>query len=92
MAVTSILWLNLSPFYVSKEREQERTLDLLYHKVGTSMKSFNDLIPRTRTSTDIDFRTRMLYSQRNGIFAGTLYAEDDIAPPIKEAKTIDTNV
>lgn len=46
------------------------------------MKGLNDLVPRTRTSTDIDVRTRMLYSQRNGIFAGTLFPEDDSTPPI----------
>jgi hypothetical protein len=46
------------------------------------MKMLNDLIPRTRTSTDIDVRTRMIYSKRNGFLSGTLFAEDDFAPPI----------
>lgn len=42
------------------------------------------MIPRTRTSTDIDVRTRMIYSQRNGLLSGTLFAEDDFAPPLLE--------
>jgi len=47
------------------------------------MKLLNDLLPRTRTSVDIDVRTRMIYSQRNGILAGKLFADDDFAPPIR---------
>lgn len=50
--------------------------------MGATMKFFNDLIPRFRTSTDIDIRTRMIYSKRNGIFAGTLFAEEDKTPII----------
>lgn len=34
----------------------------------------NDLVPRTRTSTDIDVRTRMIYSKRNGFLSGTIFA------------------
>lgn len=86
VALTSILWLNLNPFYLNKFSEQERTLDLLYHKIGTSMKLLNDLVPRTRTTTDIDVRTRMIYSKRNGLLSGTLFAEDDYAPPILALK------
>lgn len=82
VGAVTLAWLNFSPFYIRKEKEQEKLLDHLYHKVGTVMKGLNDLVPRTRTSTDIDVRTRMLYSQRNGIFAGTLFPEDDSTPPI----------
>jgi hypothetical protein len=46
------------------------------------MKQLNELIPRTRTSTDIDLRTRFEYFKRNGIFSETLFAGDDFAPPI----------
>lgn len=46
------------------------------------MKLLNDMVPRTRTSVDIDVRTRMLYNERNGIFAGTLFAEEDKTPPL----------
>lgn len=67
---------------MNKYSQQEKTLDVLYHKIGTSMKMLNDLIPRTRTTTDIDVRTRMLYSQRNGMLSGILFAEDDYAPPL----------
>jgi hypothetical protein len=59
-------------------------LDALYHKIGVSMKLLVDLVPRTRTSTDIDVRTRMIYSQRNGLLSGTFFAEDDFAPPLLE--------
>ena len=52
------------------------------------MKLLNDLVPRTRTSTDIDVRTRMTYSKRNGILSGTVFAEDDYAPPILPLKPV----
>ena len=61
-------------------------LDHLYHKIGTTMKGLNDLVPRTRTSTDIDVRSRMLYSQRNGIFAGILFPDEDSTPPLEGIK------
>ena len=48
------------------------------------MKSLNDAIPRTRTSTEIDRKTRQIYNQRNGNLAGIIYAEDDFAPPIRD--------
>lgn len=82
VGATTLLWLNLSPFYISKENGQEKVLDALYHKLGPSMKLLNELIPRTRTSTDIDIRTRMLYSQRNGFLAGTVFPEEDHTPPV----------
>lgn len=84
MGVTSVLWFHLSPFYENKLSEQVRTLDVLYHKIGTTMKLLNDLLPRTRTSTDIDIRTQMIYSKRNGPLAGTLFAEEDFAPPLRQ--------
>jgi hypothetical protein len=40
------------------------------------------MVPRTRTSVEIDRRTRKLYEQRNSIFAGTYYPEEDFAPPL----------
>ena len=46
------------------------------------MKTLYELVPRTRTSTDIDFRTGLLHSKRNGLLSGTVFAEDDFAPPI----------
>ena len=64
-------------------------MDVLYHKIGPAMRMLNDLIPRTRTSTDIDFRTRMIYSKRNGFLGGWLFAEEDRTPPISLAKKID---
>ena len=48
------------------------------------MKALNDCIPRSVTSTEIDRRTRKIYSQRNGPFAGILYAEDDFAPMLRD--------
>lgn len=46
------------------------------------MKFLNDLIPRFRTSTDIDIRTRMLHSKRHSILTGTILAEEDKTPLI----------
>ena len=65
IAASSVLWLNASPFYEAKLKNQEKVLDVLYHKVGTSMRLLNNAIPRMRTSTELDRRTRKLYNQRN---------------------------
>lgn len=40
------------------------------------------MVPRMRTSTEIDRRTRALFNSRNGRFAGTYSPEEDQAPPI----------
>lgn len=62
VAATTIYWLNASPFYVSKESAQEKMLQTIYQKIGVSMKVLNDALPRSRTSTEIDGRTRSIYS------------------------------
>ena len=46
------------------------------------MKILNGFLPRTKTSAAIDRETDNIYHERNGQFAGTLYAEEDIIPPI----------
>ena len=84
MAATTVFWVNESPFYYAKQNAQEKLLDVIYHKIGTSMKLLNDALPRTRTSTEIDRRTRSIYEERNSELAGTLWAEDDFAPVIQE--------
>ena len=76
------MWLNLSPFYIAKEKAQVAQLQNIYDKIGSAMKDFNDMVPRMRTSTEIDRRTRKLYNERNGALAGTFYAEEDTAPPL----------
>lgn len=82
MGVSTWLWLNFSPFYIQKEKSQEETLEILYKKVGTGMKILNGFLPRTKTSTSIDKETLSIYSHRNGPFAGTLFAEEDVIPPL----------
>ena len=82
MGVSTLLWLNLSPFYIARENSQVATLQLIYDKIGSGMGGFNDMVPRTRTSTEIDRRTRQLYAERNGSWAGTYYPEEDEAPPL----------
>jgi hypothetical protein len=59
-------------------------MDVLYHKVGTFMKMLNDVLPRTRTSGEVDRRTIKVYQERNGPLSGTVYPEEDQAPPILE--------
>ena len=46
------------------------------------MQLLNDLVPRMRTSTEIDRRTRKIYNDRNGPFAGTYVAEEDTIPAL----------
>lgn len=73
-------WLNLSPFYVNKENEQIRALKTMWRKVGSSIKTYNDLLSTSTTSTSLDKDTWELYSQRNSKQAGCEYPEEDQAP------------
>lgn len=59
--MASVLWSNLSPFYAKKEQIQEETMDFLDHEVGTFMKMLNDVLPRTRTSGEVDKKTMQDY-------------------------------
>ena len=54
VGISTLYWLNYSPYYVKKEEMQDKTLDVLYHKLGTRMKSLNTILPRSKTSTSID--------------------------------------
>ena len=73
------MWLNLSPFYVTKENAQVQALKTMWNKVGSSMKVYNDLLATSTTSTSIDKETWSLYAERNAKSAA--YAEEDQAPP-----------
>lgn len=73
-------WLNLSPFYVSKESEQVRALRTMWAKVGSNIKTYNDLLATSTTSTSIDKETWDIYAQRNSSLAGSSYPEEDQAP------------
>lgn len=37
----TLFWLNLSPFYIEKEKKHNETLKILYDKYGTSMNMLN---------------------------------------------------
>lgn len=50
----TLFWLNLSPFYLKKEGEQERALKTMWQKIGYSMKIYNDMVPNATTSTSLD--------------------------------------
>lgn len=81
VSVSTLLWLNLSPFYVKREKAQHAMLRLLYERVGPMVNSLNDVLPRFWTSLSIDKRIRRLYYQRNSFLTGYVTApEDDIAP------------
>lgn len=47
-------WLNLSPFYVNKENEQIRALKTMWAKIGSNVKTYNDLLSTSTTSTSLD--------------------------------------
>lgn len=54
----------------------------MWGKIGSSVKLFNDLVPKSVTSSNIDKDTYNLYQSRNGIFTGILDAEEDSCPEI----------
>jgi hypothetical protein len=76
----TLLWLNLSPFYIQKENEQIRALKTIWSKIGINMKVYNDLLSRSTTSTNLDKDTWQVYSQRNSCMAGIAFPEEDSAP------------
>ena len=76
----SLLWLNLSPFYLAKEQAQEDTLKIMWQRIGANMKSYNDMVSRSTTSTSLDKDTYYLWADRNSSEAGLTIAEEDKAP------------
>jgi hypothetical protein len=46
------------------------------------MKILNGFLPRTKTSTSIDKETIEIYNERHSLLTGTLYAEEDVIPPL----------
>jgi hypothetical protein len=52
----------LSPFSLRKEEEQVKTLQILWRKLGSAMKGYNDLLSKWTTSTSLDKDTWKLYS------------------------------
>lgn len=50
-------WLNVSPFYINKENEQIRALKTMWSKIGSNVKTYNDLLANSTTSTSIDKET-----------------------------------
>lgn len=88
----TLFWLNLSPFYLSKETEQERALKTLWSKIGINMKMYNDMLSKKTTSTSLDKDTWELYAARNGRLAGTLAPEEDQAPPLLPNTSATTNI
>ena len=50
----TIFWLNLSPFYIKKEDEQVRALKTMWTKIGFNMKTYNDFLTKSTTSTSLD--------------------------------------
>ncbi len=63
-------WLNVSPFYINKENEQIRALKTMWSKIGSNVKTYNDLLSNSTTSTSIDKETYELYAQRNSRAVG----------------------
>jgi hypothetical protein len=47
----------------------------MWSKIGSSVKTYNDLLATSTTSTSIDKDTWQIYAQRNSSLAGKLFAE-----------------
>ena len=82
VTLTTLYWLNLSPFYLKKEDLLEKLMEKLDKKYGPDMKILNDALPRTRTTREIDRRTQQLYNERHSFLTGKLFSEEDLTPPI----------
>lgn len=59
-----------------------RTLQTMWAKLGPAMKSYNDMLAKSTTSTSLDKDTYQLYTARNSKMAGVWYPEEDQAPYI----------
>jgi predicted oxidoreductase (fatty acid repression mutant protein) len=51
---------------VRKEEEQVRALRTMWAKVGSNIKTYNDLLSTSTTSTSVDKETWQIYAQRQG--------------------------
>ena len=57
-----------------------RALRTMWAKIGSSIKTYNDLLSTSTTSTALDKDTWDLYVQRNSKPAGFKFPEEDQAP------------
>lgn len=54
----------------------------MYDKVGSNVKTYNDMLSTSTTSTSLDKETWHIYEERNCRAAGIWVPEEDKAPPI----------
>lgn len=83
LAVTggfTLFWLNLSPYYLRKETEQIRVLKTMWSKLGSTMKTYNDMVSKSTTSTSLDKDTWSIYQKRQAKGDNSLYGDEDQAP------------
>jgi hypothetical protein len=52
----------------------------MWSKIGSNIKTYNDLLATTTTSTSLDKETWDIYAQRNSKMAGCKFPEEDQAP------------
>lgn len=74
VGTTTLLWLNLSPYYTRWENSQLKLLEKLYQRIGPTVNSLNDMLPRFWTALSIDKRLRRQYYKRNNPLTGYLTA------------------
>jgi len=88
----TLIWLNISPFYVAKENAQIAALKLLWQRAGSTMQTFNDMLPKSVTSTSIDKDTYALWQSRNCSETGLSLPEEDSAPPLLPQRSSNINI
>jgi len=76
-----LLWQQLSPFKKSLDNERERLLGELEKKVGGTFMGWVELVPYSYTEYEAIRRMRTLVRQRDSIFAGKLWAQEDTKVP-----------
>lgn len=77
-----LLWVNWSPLYRSFENKREDLLELLFKRIGPSMRHLNDVLPRFWNEGEISRKMRKLYNERNGLLTGYIYPYEDFAEPL----------
>lgn len=64
----------------------------MWAKIGSNIKTFNDVLTKFTTPTSIDKETWQIYAERNCKDTGVKYAEQDEAPYILPYTPATTNL
>jgi hypothetical protein len=61
---------------------KENLLKVVHERIGYNLLDLNDVLPRWLTCAQIHNDMQTLYNERNSMFAGYLYPDEEAAEPL----------